>query len=61
MARHALGAGDGHFVGDVRAERFLDRERFDAVVDLRAGAVGVDVVDVGRVLAARRGGPSSCR
>ena len=45
MAHHALGAGDGDLVG-LRAEDLLDGQRFDLVVHLGAGAVGVDVVDV---------------
>src|SRR5204862_5644942 len=49
VAGHAFGAGDGDFVGDFWAEGFFDRDRFDAVVDLRARAVGVDVVDIGGV------------
>ena len=45
VAHHALGAGDRHLVGRL-PERFLDGQGLDRVVDRRAGAVGVDVVDV---------------
>ena len=44
MAHHALGAADRNLVG-LLAEDLLDGQRFDAVVDLGAGAVGVDVAD----------------
>ncbi len=45
MPHHALGAADGGVVGFL-AEDFLSCERFHFVVDYRAGAVGVDVIDV---------------
>src|SRR5438128_11614668 len=45
MAHHALVAGHGNLVG-VSAEDFLDRQRLDAVVNLGAGAMSVDVTDV---------------
>ena len=48
VAHHALGAGDWHVVRRV-AEAPADGQGLDRVVDRRAGAVRVDVVDLRRV------------
>ena len=47
VAGHGLGGADGDPARTVFAERFFDRERLDAVIHRRAGAVGVEVDAVG--------------
>src|SRR5262249_49897613 len=51
VADHTLAAADRDPVGAL-AEHVLDRQRLDLVVDLGAGAVGVDVADLFRRQAA---------
>ncbi len=48
MPHHTLGAGDGHGIG-IDAEDFLTGLGFDFVINGRTRAVGVDVVDIGRI------------
>src|SRR6516165_5669144 len=45
MPKHALAAADRHTVGG-RPEQLLDRDRLDAIIDLRARAMSIDVADV---------------